>query len=313
MLVLETTVWPGNAGQWLAILGLGLGPVGIAFYAWDYGVKNGDIQVLGVSSYTAPLFSTLILIVFGYGEASIAIAAACLLITGGRVPRRLRHAAREEKPVSGLISEPGVPVLTLGFLSLAGFAVYLAMLQRSASWMRTGAKTLAVGALAVLASQTGGPCTAGCAHLALSALGDAFLAHEGDAAFLGGLGSFLVAHIALCGAVGRFGWLRVHRCKSVPGLLAMVAGFAFVGMVSLMVRKAGAAGGAGGNLCDGDKPQWELGGVTFGGLALAGSHVCSWLQMQFWESEKFLMPETSPAAAADQRLRFGFCITRGRC
>jgi drug/metabolite transporter (DMT)-like permease len=82
-LVLETTVWPGNAGQWLAILGLGLGPVGIAFYAWDYGVKNGDIQVLGVSSYTAPLFSTLILIVFGYGEASIAIAAACLLITGG--------------------------------------------------------------------------------------------------------------------------------------------------------------------------------------------------------------------------------------
>lgn len=61
----------------------GLGPVGLAFYAWDYGVKNGDIQVLGVSSYTAPLLSTLILIVFGYGEASISIAVACLLITGG--------------------------------------------------------------------------------------------------------------------------------------------------------------------------------------------------------------------------------------
>jgi uncharacterized membrane protein YhhN len=36
---------------------------------------------------------------------------------------------------------------------------------------------------------------AGWRHLALSALGDAFLAHEGDAAFLGGLGSFLAAHI----------------------------------------------------------------------------------------------------------------------
>ncbi|WP_007199138.1 DMT family transporter [Hoeflea phototrophica] len=82
-LALETTVWPGSANQWLAVLGLGLGPVGLSFYAWDYGVKHGDIQVLGVSSYTAPLLSTLILILFGYGEASIAIAVACLLITGG--------------------------------------------------------------------------------------------------------------------------------------------------------------------------------------------------------------------------------------
>lgn len=82
-LVLETTVWPGNSIQWLAVLGLGLGPVGLAFYAWDHGVKNGDIQVLGVLSYTAPLLSTLILILLGYGEASIAIALACFLITGG--------------------------------------------------------------------------------------------------------------------------------------------------------------------------------------------------------------------------------------
>jgi uncharacterized membrane protein YhhN len=91
--------------------------------------------------------------------------------------------------VSGLISEPGVPVLTLGFLSLAGFAVYLAMLQRSTSWMRTGAKMLAVGALAVLAYQTGGPWLL-VGALALSALGDAFLAHEGDAAFLAALEAF---------------------------------------------------------------------------------------------------------------------------
>mgnify|MGYP003630917083 FL=1 len=82
-LLLETTVWPDNSGQWLAILGLGLGPVGLAFYAWDYGVKKGDIQVLGVASYAAPLLSTLILILFGHGRASIGIVVACLLITGG--------------------------------------------------------------------------------------------------------------------------------------------------------------------------------------------------------------------------------------
>ncbi|MEP3439355.1 MAG: DMT family transporter [Hoeflea sp.] len=82
-LLLETTVWPDNSGQWLAVLGLGLGPVGLAFYAWDYGVKKGDIQVLGVASYAAPLLSTLILILFGHGRASIGIVVACLLITGG--------------------------------------------------------------------------------------------------------------------------------------------------------------------------------------------------------------------------------------
>lgn len=82
-LALETTVWPDGVIQWLAVLGLGLGPVGAAFYAWDHGVKHGDIQVLGASSYAAPLLSTLILIAFGFGKATPAILAACLLITGG--------------------------------------------------------------------------------------------------------------------------------------------------------------------------------------------------------------------------------------
>ncbi|MDF1608064.1 DMT family transporter [Hoeflea sp. YIM 152468] len=80
---LETTVWPETTVQWLAVIGLGLGPVGLAFYAWDLGVKKGNIQVLGVASYAAPLLSTLILILFGHGKASIGIAMACLLITGG--------------------------------------------------------------------------------------------------------------------------------------------------------------------------------------------------------------------------------------
>lgn len=82
-LMLETTVWPANASQWLAVIGLGLGPVGAAFYTWDIGMKKGDIQVLGALSYSAPLISTLVLIAFGYGEPSLSILLACLLITGG--------------------------------------------------------------------------------------------------------------------------------------------------------------------------------------------------------------------------------------
>lgn len=82
-LLLETTVWPDDWMQWAAVVGLGLLPVGAAFYVWDYGVKNGDIQILGASSYAAPLLSTLILIIFGFGEVSVRIGLACVLITGG--------------------------------------------------------------------------------------------------------------------------------------------------------------------------------------------------------------------------------------
>jgi len=84
-LLLEATVWPDTTAQWAAVVGLGLLPVGLAFYVWDYGVKNGDIQILGASSYAAPLLSTLILILFGYGELSVRIGLSCLLITGGAV------------------------------------------------------------------------------------------------------------------------------------------------------------------------------------------------------------------------------------
>ncbi len=83
-LLLETTVRPQGL-QWLAILGLGLGPVGAAFFVWDYGTKHGNIQVLGAFSYAAPLLSTLILIAFGRAEATWVVGLACLLIVAGAV------------------------------------------------------------------------------------------------------------------------------------------------------------------------------------------------------------------------------------
>lgn len=82
-LILEETVWPSSGIQWVAVLALGLGPVGFAFYVWDYGVKHGDIQVLGAASYLAPLLSTLALIGAGYANFTWAVAIACALITLG--------------------------------------------------------------------------------------------------------------------------------------------------------------------------------------------------------------------------------------
>jgi drug/metabolite transporter (DMT)-like permease len=81
----ETTLWPASPGEWAAIAGLGLGPVGLAFYVWDFGVKNGDIRLLGVAAYAAPVLSTLILVAAGYAPATLSLGLACALIFGGAV------------------------------------------------------------------------------------------------------------------------------------------------------------------------------------------------------------------------------------
>jgi drug/metabolite transporter (DMT)-like permease len=80
--MLEPTVVP-SADEWLAIGLLGLGPVGAAFFLWDYGTKNGNLPLLGVVAYAAPVLSTLLLVAFGRETFSWAIAAAALLVAGG--------------------------------------------------------------------------------------------------------------------------------------------------------------------------------------------------------------------------------------
>ncbi len=82
-LYFETTVWPHGAGRWLAVLLLGLFPVGAAFFAWDYGVKRGNIQILGAASYASPLLSTIVLVIAGKAVLTTALVLACCLITLG--------------------------------------------------------------------------------------------------------------------------------------------------------------------------------------------------------------------------------------
>lgn len=100
---LETTRWPDAWPGWAAVAGLGLGPVGLAFYLWDIGVKRGDIQLLGVAAYAAPLLSTFVMIASGYAEPSPKLVAAAALIAGGAsIAARAGSAARRAAaPKSG--------------------------------------------------------------------------------------------------------------------------------------------------------------------------------------------------------------------
>ncbi len=82
-LIWETPVWPASSMGWVSIFALGAGPVGLAFFVWDIGVKKGDIQLLGVASYAAPVLSTLALILAGIAKPTAMLGLAAILIAGG--------------------------------------------------------------------------------------------------------------------------------------------------------------------------------------------------------------------------------------
>jgi drug/metabolite transporter (DMT)-like permease len=96
--LLEPAGWP-QGRAWLAVLALGLGPVGAAFFLWDLGTKRGALQVLGAAAYLAPLLGTLLLLLMGRGEPSLGLLAAALLIIGGAVTAsRARSRPAEAHP-----------------------------------------------------------------------------------------------------------------------------------------------------------------------------------------------------------------------
>lgn len=94
----ENSVMPGP-GQWLVLVLMGLGPVGVAFRLWDRGTKHGDLALLGTLSYAAPLLSTLLLLLGGRVDAHWSQGLAVLLLLAGawlsvRASMRSRTAPR---------------------------------------------------------------------------------------------------------------------------------------------------------------------------------------------------------------------------
>ncbi|MGX8011703.1 lysoplasmalogenase [Mesorhizobium sp. ORM8.1] len=123
--------------------------------------------------------------------------------------------------------------------SFAAAVIYAFALDMPPKLSRMAAKTLAVAMLAVLAAMQGGPLLLVVA-LGLSAVGDAFLSRDGEKAFLGGLASFLAAHIvyiALFLQAG--GGLGLLSAESWRGAIALaMAAFGIV-MLAALWRRVG--------------------------------------------------------------------------
>ncbi|MER9656887.1 lysoplasmalogenase [Mesorhizobium sp. M0152] len=121
--------------------------------------------------------------------------------------------------------------------SLVAAVIYAFTLGMPPTLARSAAKTLAVAMLAVLAALQGGPPLL-VAALAFSAVGDAFLSRDGEKAFLGGLASFLVAHIVYIAIFLRSGGgLELLGAESWRGAIALaMAVFAAVLLTALWRR-----------------------------------------------------------------------------
>lgn len=83
-LTLENWVTP-NIEQATVIVALGLLPMGLALYFWDYGVKRGDIQALGAASYVEPLIGGFLVVAAGQGVFHWTMLLAGMLIIGGSI------------------------------------------------------------------------------------------------------------------------------------------------------------------------------------------------------------------------------------
>ena len=71
--------------DWLLLILLGAGPMGLAFFTWDAALKRGDPRIIGSLTYLTPMLSTFNLIIWGGQKFTSLSALAMVLILSGAV------------------------------------------------------------------------------------------------------------------------------------------------------------------------------------------------------------------------------------
>jgi drug/metabolite transporter (DMT)-like permease len=80
----EVTLVDFTLREGMSLLLISAGPMGLAFYLWDYAGKHGNMPLLGAISYAAPVFGTALLVLFEHSVGSITlfIAAGMIVLSG---------------------------------------------------------------------------------------------------------------------------------------------------------------------------------------------------------------------------------------
>jgi drug/metabolite transporter (DMT)-like permease len=83
-----------SPAAWLAMVALGIGPVGLAFALWDIGMKRGDPRLLGTLAFATPVLSTLLLAAAGLAPfTATTVLASVLVAVGGYIAARTAKTA----------------------------------------------------------------------------------------------------------------------------------------------------------------------------------------------------------------------------
>ncbi|MGR3616839.1 MAG: lysoplasmalogenase [Paracoccaceae bacterium] len=132
-----------------------------------------------------------------------------------------------------------MPVIILKTLAAVLAVIYLGLVTKSPSMVRSVVKTGSVLLLSVAALMTDAPMFVAVA-LGLCALGDFFLSRDGERAFLAGVASFALGHIAY--VVG-FLWLPASDFSQLAtpaaALICVVLLIMGVGMARVLAPRAG--------------------------------------------------------------------------
>lgn len=93
--------------DWLLLLLIGAGPMGVAFFLWDAALKRGDPRTLGALAYLTPLLSTLNLAVWaGQSLTWVHGTALLLIVTGAMVGSWPARPGLSGKAAAGQPSTP---------------------------------------------------------------------------------------------------------------------------------------------------------------------------------------------------------------
>jgi drug/metabolite transporter (DMT)-like permease len=69
-----------QGSDWLVLIALGLGPLGASFYLWDYALKTGNPQRVGLIAFLTPLISTTLLLLVTLTPLSPLLALSAAMI-----------------------------------------------------------------------------------------------------------------------------------------------------------------------------------------------------------------------------------------
>jgi drug/metabolite transporter (DMT)-like permease len=77
---LEQGIYSLTLREIISVLLIAVGPMGLAFYLWDFAGKHGNLPFIGAISYAAPVFGTVLLVIFGHSPWSVKLIIAAGLI-----------------------------------------------------------------------------------------------------------------------------------------------------------------------------------------------------------------------------------------